>query len=94
MKVINIDGLLDGGSILIETTESKYYIDDRLLSTTPNIIYLNYPSNIDAKRLTSEEKGIVLNAIKDFKNNNSKGDGMLGFFIDSAIEVLEKNESN
>ena len=44
MKIKKFDKLLDGGTIIITTTDNvDYYIDGRISSGTKDKIYLSYP---------------------------------------------------
>ncbi len=44
MKIINIDGYLDGGTLRITTETGIYYIDNRIRTLTTGKIYDGYPS--------------------------------------------------
>ena len=43
MQVLHIDFYLDGGSALIRTDEGDFYLDNRMGTKTPNILYNKYP---------------------------------------------------
>jgi len=56
MKIKKFDKLLDGGTIIITTTDNvDYYIDGRISSGTKDKIYLSYPHD-NKEYLENSEK--------------------------------------
>lgn len=68
-RIINIDGCLGGGTILIEYQNGdKLYIDGRISTETRYHIYDKYPSDSNAKQviLSIEEYGQLIQLILNY----------------------------
>ena len=74
MRIEKIDSYRDGGTIIIQTDEGDYCIDDRIRSKTVGKIFIGYPeddnSNLD--NFQDEMKSIILNSLEEFKSYNNE----------------------
>jgi len=56
MKIIEIDGYKDGGTIKIDTTRGEYCIDCRLGTITKGSIFCNYPKDDNSNIAPEQDK--------------------------------------
>jgi len=68
MKILEIDGYLDGGTIKLSTDVGVFHIDRRLCSTTIGSIYDGYPKddNSNINKSYSEVKESLLAALSEY----------------------------
>jgi len=87
MKIKKFDKLLDGGTVIITTTDDvEYYIDGRISSDTKDKIYLSYPH--DNKEYLENSEEILKEIVIALKNYNHS---FYQTSIDSLIEKYNKN---
>lgn len=89
MRILLIDGLLDGGSTFIKTDIGDYYIDNRLKTSTPDTIYFGYPDSDESRIVTDNEKHTLLSSLEAYITAiNNYGIG--GMFANIALEKIRK----
>ena len=64
MKILNVDGYLDGGTIKIVTDEEIYCIDSRIHTVTPGSIYLGYPKDDNSNMVSEDEQDSLREELK------------------------------
>jgi hypothetical protein len=66
MRLIKINGYLDGGTIILETDEGTFYIDRRIGTKTPEQLYDKYPDKPDAEIIRNDIiKSKLVNALEN-----------------------------
>lgn len=66
MRLIRINGCLDGGTIILETDEGTFYIDRRIDTKTPDQLYDEYPDKSDAEIIRNDIiKNKLINALEN-----------------------------
>jgi hypothetical protein len=73
MKILEVNGYLDGGTLVLTCKKEdqfvRYYIDNRINTRTRGEIYLSYPRD-DSEKVSDSTYWEIVEAVKEYRGTS------------------------